>query len=132
MRFVTFIMLPVWCALALLGQSGLHALADQLGMCCHVGTSDSAGTDAKDDHSDCVFCLRARASENAGESPGPAKHDASNCRLCDWFLCWNVQSPAGVSVLQFSLLSFQDVCIELTAASGRPITAVSRGPPAVV
>ena len=132
MRIVTFIMLPVWGVLALLGPTGLHALADSLGMCCHVQTSVDSETAAGSDHSDCDHCARARSAKGDQNAPASPGHDSSNCRLCDWFLCWNAQSPGDVVVLSLPPAVMRDVVGDPGVVETRLITPVSRGPPAGV
>ncbi len=132
MRLVTLIMLPIWGVLALLGPVGVHALADGLGICCHVQTSENSGTVAGSDHSDCDHCKRARSAKGDQQAPVSPGHDSSNCRLCDWFLCWNAQSPDDVLVLSLAPAVMRDVLGDLVVVESRLITPISRGPPAGV
>lgn len=136
MRFVSLIMLPIWGVLALLGHSGTHALADWLGVCCHLETVsaelESGEIESGQTHRGCVHCARSRgaAAEPLDSQPAPSSsHDAENCRLCDWFLCWNAQAPSACqSPLVDSWVPVKPVP-EVVSVDSRSIPAASRSPP---
>ncbi|GDX92854.1 hypothetical protein LBMAG46_28620 [Planctomycetia bacterium] len=145
------LLLIYWCALALLGHAGTHALADYLGVCVHVDTQDArttqaavtglAGARVASGHAGCQHCLRHQrkplaagaAGDCAGGSPdrsgSHSGHDAANCRLCDWFLKF---TPQGLSVqpclLPVPTVAFSDI-VSVNPVSAAAPSARSRGPP---
>ena len=136
MRFVSLIMLPIWGVLALLGHSGTHALADWLGVCCHTETVsselESGESESGRGHAGCVHCARSRhaAAKSQDSQPAPSSsHDAENCRLCDWFLCWNAQAPSACQSIPVDFCVPVNPIPDVLSADSRSIAAVSRGPP---
>lgn len=137
-------LLIYWSVLALLGHAGTHALADCLGVCCHVQTQ--AGRDAhlsgkSAGHADCQHCLQHRRSQSeaaekaagsedcGGESDGHSRHDAANCRLCDWFLKFTPQGLSAEPCVQpLPTVTFV-VSVSVSAVSAAVPPTRSRGPP---
>ncbi|MFN9238249.1 MAG: hypothetical protein ACK6D4_26790 [Planctomyces sp.] len=153
------LLLIYWCALALLGHAGTHAVADYLGVCVHVDTQDAKTTQAAvagqagaraasghaaghaAGHAGCQHCLRhqgkslaagaagACAGGRSDQSGSQSGHDAANCRLCDWFLKF---TPQGLSV-QPCLLPVPTVVfsdiVSVNPVSAAVPSARSRGPP---
>jgi len=145
------LLLIYWCALALLGHAGTHAVADYLGVCVHVDTQDAkttqaavagqAGARAASGHAGCQHCQRhqgkslaagaagACAGGRSDQSGSHSGHDAANCRLCDWFLKF---TPQGLSVqpclLPVPTVVFSDI-VSVNPVSAAVPSARSRGPP---
>ena len=130
MRHVSLLMLSVWGVLALLGHSGTHALADWLGVCCHVDTG-AAEPGRPDSQHHCRHCSHAAdaAAPQVPDSAVPGSHDSENCRLCEWFFGWHAQVPTICQLLPAECL----VWVQEFAGAGRTeiesVPAVSRGPP---
>lgn len=137
MRVVSLIMLPIWSVLALLGHSGTHALADWLGVCCHVetGVSDVEPGEQPGGRHVCQHCTRTYGphdSDPVSKDQQPVQspaHDSKNCRLCEWLLGWQPQVPPSSPALRAESWELLQRIIEVQRVSCQSIPAVSRGPP---
>jgi len=133
-----------WGVLALLGDPGTHALADCLGVCCHVQTLAGRGADLSGKpagHAVCQHCLQhhgslSGAAEKAagsgncgGESDGHSQHDLANCRLCDWFLKFTPQGLSAEPCVQQLPTETFVVSVSVIIVSAAVPPARSRGPP---
>ena len=138
MRFFSTLLLCTWGFLSLLGNAGIHAFAERLGVCC-VRTDE--GSDAKSDchHDGCAFCSKRAANEKeSSESSKPgtptgenAPHDAEHCHLCDWLAKCQSQTIAFVCVIAESALEFRHVDVQTSYLAVEVVVAASRGPPVV-
>lgn len=134
MRLVSLIMLPVWGVLALLGHSGTHALADWLGVCCHVetGISEVDSRGSADEGHFCTHCARMHGAAAGAKDQQPADppvHDSKNCRLCEWLLSWQPQVPPATPTLPEQAWELLQRVVEVRQVQFQAVPAVSRGPP---
>lgn len=134
MRFFSTLLLCTWGFLSLLGNAGIHAFADHLGVCC-VRTDDGGESKADCHHDGCAFCMK-RASDKApakSESSDSenAPHDAEHCHLCDWLAKCQSQTIAFVCVIAEAAFEFRHVDVQSSYVAVEAIVAASRGPPAV-
>lgn len=133
-RFVTTILLCTWGFFSLLGNSGIHALADSAGLCC-VRSHDEASVDENSGcrHDGCIFCQKrsAQQSNQTSRSPSHQQHDAENCHLCDWLAKCQSQSLSFVVLIAETFLEFRSTEISATLIAVDVIPATSRGPPVV-
>jgi hypothetical protein len=135
MTSVRFLLLFVWSVLALLGHSGTHALADWMGICCHVTpTATAVGADAGvrcacHRHATPHRSSASHGSDADSKQNSSDTHDPSNCRLCDWFLKFQPEcfSPAAVSLVR--CIDWVPVFRVPEAIPARVCDASSRGPP---
>lgn len=138
MTSVRFLLLFVWSVLALLGHSGTHALADWLGICCHVTpTATAVGADAgvrcacqrhaTQRHSTDAHCPIPKSEQEPEDT-----HDPSNCRLCDWFLKFQPEPCSAATVSLLHTVDWVPVFRVPEAIPARVCEAASRGPPEVV
>ena len=137
MKAVRLLLLNVWVVLALLGHSGTHALADWLGVCCHVVpavTKPGVGS-----HVGCA-CHAHRTSSPAGSESCPKvpadhrsgdTHDPENCRLCDWFLKFQPQAVSLVSVSFLYAVDWVPAWVDAEVAPQQICSPSSRGPPPI-
>lgn len=144
MRLLRSLLLIVWCAVAMLGHSGIHRLAELSGACCsadhasgqhcsshHGQDVDHHGHAHAHGHAHGLHHSHSHddstAPDDKSESPS---HDSDNCRLCDWFLKigssfhWVAQI---ISTEQIAVFSDRSAAREFGDVLPLPLT---RGPPA--
>lgn len=137
MRILRSLLLMVWCGLAMLGHSGIHALAEFSGGCCTLDESYSGihrhgdGNAHSHAHANCQHHGHSHSKDSDDSSNCPSSHDSQNCRLCDWFL--KIGSSFH-SVAQVE--AFEQVTILSAPSSARPFgdslpLPLTRGPPAL-
>lgn len=138
MRILRSLLLSVWCAVALLGHSGIHALGEFSGVCCsveHPAHQDCSSDEHRHEHAHrSPACHHHGHSHNnatdPADEPDQPSHDSENCRLCDWFLKignsfhWVARI---VSTEQIAVYSDRSMAREFGDALPLPLT---RGPPA--
>lgn len=139
MRFLRIALLVVWCALAMLGQRGLHALAESFDDgCCGVVSGHYSSSpehhSCSERHVSTHECRHqhghARTSHSDENQKAP--HDSSSCHLCDWFL------KLGESFYTLASIECSGPLVVLCANEPNsvgiriPTGPNSRGPPSVV
>ncbi|MFO0977560.1 MAG: hypothetical protein U0996_14260 [Planctomycetaceae bacterium] len=137
MRTFRFLLLIVWSAVALLGHSGIHALAEASGVCCSAEQAEIGSTQGHTQHRhshEHSSCHHEHSHESTAPEHGKGhhSHDSANCRLCDWFLKigssfhWVAQVVANEQV---TVYSDRSVAREFGDPLPLPLT---RGPPATI
>jgi len=142
-RLFSIFLIAAYSSLSVLGQAGLHALADFQGRCCQSSTSVHGNSHhvfchghASEAHRDpaegsevCPFEVhRARANRPSQPAETPP-HDSRNCRICEWHTKAQSGKIELVQLISEQALEVPVESAEVCRENYAPLAACSRGPP---